>query len=392
MRVASSRSSRRSCRTLTVDPSRAVAAIEQGIAAGAFPGAVLLIGRGDEILFHEAFGHRSLEPSKTPMTKDIVFDVSSLTKALVTTTAIMLLVRQGKVRLEDRVTRFLQNFGVHGKTHVEIHHLLSHCSGLPAWRPFFKEVAKAEKKGTTRFSGLRGIRMMVFEAIHREKPEYTVGSKSVYSDLGFLLLGELVELLTHQTLDKFCQDRIFRPLGLQTTGFIDLDRLRAQKLVPVADLIAPTERCAWRGKVLCGEVHDDNAYAIGGVAGHAGVFTNARDIHTIVSRLAKCAADEDDFLPGSIVREFWQRDATVPDTTWAHGWDTPSRAGSMAGNRASTNTVGHLGFTGTSVWLDRDRGAHVVFLTNRVHPRRDNERIKTVRPAVHDAVWEALDA
>ena len=155
MRVASSRSSRRSCRTLTVDPSRAVAAIEQGIAAGAFPGAVLLIGRGDEILFHEAFGHRSLEPSRTPMTKDIVFDVSSLTKALVTTTAVMLLVREGKIRLEDRVTRFLQNFGVHGKTHVETHHLLSHCSGLPAWRPYFKEVAKAEKKGTTRFSGLR---------------------------------------------------------------------------------------------------------------------------------------------------------------------------------------------------------------------------------------------
>jgi CubicO group peptidase (beta-lactamase class C family) len=369
-----------------------VAAIEQGIAAGAFPGAVLLIGRGDEILFHEAFGNRSLEPSRSPMTKDIVFDVSSLTKALVTTTAVMLLVREGKVRLEDRVTRFLQNFGVHGKTHVEIHHLLSHCSGLPAWRPYFKEVAKAERKGTTRFSGLRGIRMMVFESIHREKPEYAVGAKSVYSDLGFLLLGELVELLTHQTLDKFCQDRIFRPLGLQTTGFIDLDRLRAQKLVPVADLIAPTERCAWRGKILCGEVHDDNAYAIGGVAGHAGVFTNAADIHTIVSRLAACAADKDHFLPGSIVREFWKKDATVSDSTWAHGWDTPSGTGSMAGARASKNTVGHLGFTGTSVWLDRDRGAHAIFLTNRVHPRRDNERIKTVRPAVHDAVWEALDA
>ena len=154
-----------------MDPSRAVAAIEQGLTGGAFPGAVLLVARGDEILFHEAFGHRSLEPSRTPMTRDMVFDLASLTKALVTTTAIMLLVREGKLRLDDRITRFIPNFGVHGKTHVELRHVLAHCSGLPAWRPFFKEVAKAENKGTTRFSGLRGVRTMVFEAIHRERPE-----------------------------------------------------------------------------------------------------------------------------------------------------------------------------------------------------------------------------
>jgi CubicO group peptidase (beta-lactamase class C family) len=375
-----------------VDFGRAVAAIEQGIGNGAFPGAVLLVGRGDEIVFHEAFGQRSLEPSRTAMGRDIVFDLSSLTKALVTTTAIMLLVREGKVRLEDRVTRFLQNFGVHGKTHVEIHHLLAHSSGLPAWRPFYKDVAKAERKGTTRFSGLRGIRMMVFEAIHRERPEYVAGTKAVYSDLGFLLLGELIELVTHQTLDRFCQERIFKPLGLKATAFIDLDRLRAQKLTPVVDVIAPTERCPWRGKILCGEVHDDNAYAIGGIAGHAGVFANATDVHTIVARLQACADDRDDFVPGAIVREFWRRDGSVADSTWALGWDTPSASGSMAGSRASRSTVGHLGFTGTSVWIDRERGVHVVFLTNRVHPRRDNERIKAVRPQVHDAVWEALDA
>ena len=375
-----------------MDPSRAIAAIEQGIAGGAFPGAVLLVARGDEILFHEAFGSRSLEPSRTPMTRDMVFDLSSLTKALVTTTAIMLLVREGKLRLDDRITRFIPNFGVHGKTHVELRHVLAHCSGLPAWRPFYKEVAKAEKKGTTRFSGLRGIRTMVFEAIHRERPEYALGAKAVYSDLGFLLLGELIELVTHQPLDRFCQDRIFRPLGLKATAFIDLDRLRAQKLTPVVDVIAPTERCPWRAKILCGEVHDDNAYAIGGVAGHAGVFANATDVHAIVARLEACVQDRDDFLPGSLVREFWRRDGVVADSTWALGWDTPSGAGSMAGSRASASTVGHLGFTGTSVWLDRERGAHVVFLTNRVHPRRDNERIKSVRPPVHDAVWEALDA
>jgi serine-type D-Ala-D-Ala carboxypeptidase len=375
-----------------VDASRAAATIEQGIAAGAFPGAVLLVGRGDEVVYHEAFGLRSLEPAKTPMRRDTVFDLSSLTKPLAVTTAIMLLVRAGKLRLDDRVTRFIPNFGVHGKTHVTIRHLLAHCSGLPAWRPFYKDVQRAERKGTMSLSGLCGVRTMVFESIHRERPEYPTGTRAVYSDLGFLLLGELVELVTHQTLDRFWQERIARPLGLRAAGFVDLDRMRAQKLQPVVDRIAPTERCPWRGKVLCGEVHDDNAWSIGGIAGHAGLFATAEDVHRLAARLVACAEDRDDFVPGALVRDFWERETSVADSTWALGWDTPAPKDSMAGARASRTAVGHLGFTGTSVWIDRERGAHVVFLTNRVHPRRDNERIKGVRPAVHDAVWEARDA
>ena len=375
-----------------MDFSTAATVLEQGVTSGAFPGAVLLVGRGDEVLLHEAFGSRSLEPAKSPMTPDMVFDLSSLTKALATTTAVMLLVREAKMRLDDRVTRFIPNFGVHGKTHVAIRHLLAHCSGLPAWRPYHKEIAKMQRHGAARFAGLRGVRTTVFEEIHRERPEYALGAKSVYSDLGFLLLGELVELVTHQPLDRFCHERIFRPLGLRATAFVDLDRVRSQKLAPVTDSIAPTERCASRGKILCGEVHDDNAHAIGGIAGHAGLFANALDVHRLVARLVACAEDRDDFLPGELVRTFWTREGTVSDSTWALGWDTPSRDGSTAGTRVSADAVGHLGFTGTSVWIDRTRGAHVVLLTNRVHPSRSNERIKAVRPKLHDAVWEALDA
>ncbi len=375
-----------------MDFSRAAAVIEQAVTNGAFPGAVLLVGRGDDVVYHEAFGHRSLEPARTPMRRDTVFDLSSLTKALATTTAIMLLVREGKIRLDDRVSRFVPNFGVHGKIHVSMHHLLGHCSGLPAWKPFFKDVQRAERQGKFKFSGRGGARAMVLDEIHRMRPEYETGTKAVYSDLGFMLLGELVELVSHHPLDRFCQERIFRPMELRSTAFIDLDRMHAQKLTPVTDMIAPTDRCAWRQKILCGEVEDDNAWAIGGVAGHAGLFASAEDVHRIVARLQACASDRADFLPGTLVREFWRKEGSVADSTWALGWDTPSAQGSMAGSRASASTVGHLGFTGTSVWIDRDRGAHVVFLTNRVHPRRDNERIKGVRPLVHDAVWEALDA
>jgi CubicO group peptidase (beta-lactamase class C family) len=193
-------------------------------------------------------------------------------------------------------------------------------------------------------------------------------------------------------LDRFCQERIFRPLGLRSTAFIDLSLLRSRKLVPVTDMIAPTERCPWRRRLLCGEVHDDNAYAMGGVAGHAGLFANAADVDALAGRLHACWRGEDDFLPRDLVREFWTRDRQVPDSTWALGWDTPSATGSSAGRHVGPEAVGHLGYTGTSLWVDLARGVQVVLLTNRVHPSRDNEHIREVRPRVHDTAMEALGA
>jgi CubicO group peptidase (beta-lactamase class C family) len=214
----------------------------------------------------------------------------------------------------------------------------------------------------------------------------------VYSDLGFLLLGELIELVAQAPLDRVFHERIARPLGLRSTGFVDLARLRRDKLAPVTDAIAPTEQCGWRNKLLCGEVHDDNAWAVGGVAGHAGLFSTAADVHALVCWLRACACGSDPALPAELVQRFWTRDATVPESTWALGWDTPSPTGSSAGTHVSPRAVGHLGFTGTSLWIDLERDAHVILLTNRVHPDRHDERIREVRPRVHDAVWEALDA
>ena len=366
-------------------------ALEDAIREGAFPGAVILVSRAGNVVYHAAYGSRSTEPERTAMQADTVFDLSSLTKPLATTTAFMLLVQERKVRLEDRVTRFFPNFGVHGKTHVTFRHLLSHCSGLPAWRPYDREIVRIERSGRPNFVASHGAKEFVYEQIHRERPEYEVGTRSLYSDLGFMLIGELVEFMTRRPLDRYCFDRLFRPLGLRSTAFVDLFELRARKLSPITGMIAPTERCPWRGRVLCGEVHDDNAYAMGGVAGHAGLFSNARDIDVLVNRLRACYRGEDDFIASEVVREFWTRDGTVPDSTWALGWDTPSPAQSSAGTRIAAHAVGHLGFTGTSIWIDLERDVHTILLTNRVHPRRDNDRIREVRPRVHDAVFEALD-
>ena len=366
---------------------------EMEIAVGrrVFPGAVLLVREGTRVFYLRAFGNRSIEPAVTPMGEDTIFDVSSLTKPFATTIAMMLLVREGKVRLDDRVTRFFHNFGVLGKTHITFRHLLSHCSGLAGWRPFYKDILQIERHGgRINFLGSHGAKEHVYQAIHKERLEAPPGTRMLYSDLGFILLGAVVEEVSGLTLDRFCHERIFRPLGLRATAFIDLSLLRTRRLEPVTEMIAPTEHCPWRKKILCGEVHDDNAYAMGGVAGHAGLFTSVKDLDTILCCLKACCRNANAFIPSRIVQEFWTRDQTVSDSTWCLGWDTPSPTNSSSGEYFSRHSVGHLGFTGTSVWLDLEHDRHVLLLSNRVHPSRDNEQIRAFRPHIHDVIVKAL--
>jgi CubicO group peptidase (beta-lactamase class C family) len=370
--------------------NRVEKAMEDAVATRVFPGAVLLVNKEGQVVYHRAFGHRSLEPEVTPLSEDTIFDLSSLTKPLATATAFFHLVRERKLRIDDRVTRLFHNFGVHGKTHVTFRHLLAHCSGLPGWRPYYKEIIKVERGGRVNFLCSQGAKQHVFEMIHREKPESDPGRNVVYSDLGFMLLGEAIEEISGLTLDRFCQERIFKPLGLRSTSFIDLSLVRTRRLVPVTDMIAPTERCEWRKKILCGEVHDDNAYAMGGLAGHSGLFSSAADINVLLSKLRDAYFGKGSVLPEAIVREAFTRDKTVAQSPRTLGWDTPAPTGSAAGTRFSKNTVGHLGFTGTSVWLDLDKVAHVVLLSNRVHPSRNNDKIKDFRPVIHDLVMEAI--
>ena len=206
--------------------------IDAAVQRRVFPGAVLLVRRGTRVFYHRAFGHRSLEPEVTPMREDTIFDVSSLTKALATTTAVMLLVKEGKLRLDDRVTRLFHNFGVFNKTHVTFRNLLNHSSGLAAWQPMYKKILQTQKQqGRVNFLSSPSAKTFVYQEIHRDKPEYACGSKAVYSDLGFMLLGEAVEEVSRQSLDRFCADRIFKPLHLRNTAFVDLSLLRRRGLL-----------------------------------------------------------------------------------------------------------------------------------------------------------------
>jgi CubicO group peptidase (beta-lactamase class C family) len=173
-------------------------------------------------------------------------------------------------------------------------------------------------------------------------------------------------------------------------SFINLELMRRHKLQPLLEQYAPTERCPWRKRVLCAEVHDDNAYAMGGVAGHAGLFAPIADVDRLVSVLLACYRGEHSFLPSALVQEFCTREGSVADSTWALGWDTPSPQHSSAGELFSPHSVGHLGFTGTSIWIDLEKQIHVIVLSNRVHPRRDNDKIQAFRPVLHDAIMRAV--
>ncbi|MEW6271483.1 MAG: serine hydrolase domain-containing protein [Thermodesulfobacteriota bacterium] len=373
-----------------MDFSAVERALEEAAQKGVFPGAVLLVSRGGETLLERAVGCRSLEPDKVPMRAEVVFDLSSLTKPLATTLAVMLLVKDRRLDVEDRVTRFFHNFGVHQKTHVTFRHLLTHSSGLAAYRPFYKEIAQLERKGRPNFVASREAKEWVFEQIHREKLQSAPGTRAVYSDLGFMLLGQLVETVSGQTLDRFCRARIFAPLGLRATSFIDLSQIRTKRVEPIAEMIAPTQRCPWRKRILCGEVDDENAFAMGGVAGHAGLFGSARDVDHLANRLKAAWRGEPGLLPADMIDRMWTVDASVPGSTRTLGWDSPAPVRSSAGTRMSPRTVGHLGFTGTSLWMDLERDVNVTLLTNRVHPSRDNDKLGEFRPRIHDLVMEAV--
>jgi CubicO group peptidase (beta-lactamase class C family) len=364
-----------------------VAAVERGV----FPGAVVLVNHAGAVVYRRAVGFRCLEPQLSPLSETTSFDLASLTKPLATTLAIMLMVKEKLLRLDDRVTRFFPNFGVQGKTHITFRHLLSHSSGLPAWRPYYRDIIGREaREGKVGFVGTRSARDFVYTQLQREKLDAPPGQQAIYSDLGFILLGATIEEISGLRLDQYCQEKIYQPLGLTSLAFINLEIVRRRKFQPVIENYAATERCPWRKRVLCAEVHDDNAYAMGGVAGHAGLFSTIDDVDRLVSVLVACYQGTHSFIPQNVMREFWTPAGIVPGSTWCLGWDSPSPQNSSAGEYFSSHSVGHLGFTGTSLWIDLARQVHVIVLSNRVHPRRDNDKIQMFRPALHNAVMQAV--
>jgi len=340
--------------------------LDAGVRDSAFPGAFAVIGTRSQVLVERAAGHLDWAPSLAP-NDSTLWDLASLTKVIALTTAMMQLWERGLVDLDAPVQRYLPAFQGPLKERVTVRHLLTHSSGLPAWRPLYLE-------GPTPDS--------ILSLIDTAPLDTMPGATMVYSDLGAILLGQIVVRLTGEPFDRYVAKRILEPLGMRDTRFRPPSELW--------DRVAPTEvDTAWRKRQMRGEVHDENAFALGGVSSHAGLFGSGRDMGRFARTLLRGGQlDGVRIVAPETIAMF----TTVQDSTLSNralGWEKPTGRNS-AGHRLSARAFGHTGFTGTSIWVDPELDLFIVLLTNRVNPTRARSGIFQVRVDLADAVVAVL--
>jgi len=338
--------------------------VQRGVDQHAYPAAVVEVGTPDGPIWQQAFGRLDYDISAALTQTDTIFDLASLTKVIATTSLVMQLVERNKLALTDPIADWIPEWRGHDRDTVTLRSLLTHSSGLTAWLPFFRDYS-----GRTEFQ----------HSICSLPLEYAPDTQSIYSDLGFILLGFIVE------------DAGGRPFALQVDALVK--QLTTEPLLfnPPAGLrasIAPTEQDKWRGRRLIGEVHDENCWALGGAAGHAGLFGTAEAVGDFARTVLGALAGRHTTLASvTTIRHFVTR-GSIPGSR-ALGWDTMLPT-SSCGTELSRSSFGHTGFTGTTLWIDPERGIYIVFLTNRVNPSRDNTAIHQIRPALHDAIVRAI--
>jgi uncharacterized protein YbbC (DUF1343 family) len=334
---------------LTEEKLAAIASVaEEAIRTGKCPGAVVVIGHEARVIYRKAFGHRALVPEELPMTVDTIFDVASLTKVVATTTAIMQLVEQGKIVLSAPVADYWPEFKANGKEAISVRELMTHYSGLPPDLDLKPD-----------WSGYETAMKMIVG----EKPIVPPGTRFIYSDINFETLGELVRLVSGEPLDVYCSEHIFKPLGMKETRFNPPATLRRR--------IAPTQyQYGDRGKMLWGEVHDPTSYNMGGVAGHAGLFSTADDLTIFAQMLLEGGSYNGARILSPLTVEKMTSPQTPPDRMALRGlgWDLDSPLASNRGELFGVGSFGHTGFTGTGIWIDPVTKTYIIILTNRVHP------------------------
>jgi len=359
---------------LHFDPARldsVTAYLRTEAGSGTFPGAVIAVGHHGRLVLLAAVGRYGIDDPR-PVEPGTTYDLASLTKVVGLTTAVELLVQEGKLELDVPVNRYVPAFAGPGKDRVTIRLLLTHASGLPAWRPLYVETTTRE-----------GAMALVDTTPLVAEP----GRVTVYSDLGAIVVTQAVEAVTGETIDQFLDRRLFAPLGMRSTRFLPPYDWR--------DRIAPTERSV-DGTIIRGTVHDENTWRLGGVSGHAGLFSTAGDLAKFAAWLLDQwagrqvpAGDPVPTLPSDLVRGWTRRQNLAPGSSRALGWNTPAN-GNSAGSKLSSLAFGHTGFTGTSMWLDPEKDLFIILLTNRVHPSRANTQIRRVRPRIANLVVDAL--
>lgn len=356
--------------------------VADAIARNVTPGAVVLVSDAGQICFHHAFGRLSEDGPATAL--DTIYDAASITKAVVTSALLMTLVAEGKIALTTKVATHLPELAGPGKEQIELRHLMGHASGLPAHVHFFDRIWAGDLAGTRdpwdALAAMAGAEPLAYET----------GTQTIYSDLGYILLARLIEKLTEKRLDQAFAERIAGPLGMTDSHFVDLhgqphpDPLR----------IAPTgegPRGDGGRAMVHAQVHDDNARSGGGISGHAGLFTTATDLARFAQALCDAYSDRPSFVPGEVLRRFWTT-AAAPKTSWRMGFDTPSSSPgvSHSGDNWPAHGVGHLGFTGTAMWLAPTQNRFVIILTNRTYYSWEPSGIKALRRSLMHAIGDAL--
>ena len=356
---------------------RAAAVLRAAIAARAFPAASVEVGTREAVLWRDAFGHVTYDPGADDTSDETIFDLASLTKVICTTTLAMRAVDDGALRLDDPVSAWIPDWRGADRAEVTVRDLLAHSSGLTAYLPYFRDLS-----GRVEFQ----------QAIATSPLEYAPRTQAIYSDLGFILLGFILEDARARTASGWSgatdPGAALAAQFRRIASYITAEALAFNPPRAWRWRTAPTEHDAWRGRTPVGEVHDENAWALAGAAGHAGLFGTAGAVgafaraclHTIHGAAVLARPDT--------MRAFIAR-TDVPGSSRALGWDTMLPT-SSCGTRMSPTAIGHTGFTGTSLWIDWERDLYAVLLTNRVHPTRQNDAIRQVRPAFHDAVMEAV--
>ena len=352
--------------------------LRDGVNSHAFPAACIEIGRRDGPSWNAAFGGLTFDPFAPPATPDTIFDLASLTKVIATATLAMRAIDAGRITLQDRLGHWFPAWRGTDRQDVTIRHLLTHSSGLTAYLPFYRDYTGRPE----------------FERAICELPlEYAPDSRSIYSDLGFILLAFILE------------DAAVSPTRQGAPGSFDPATSLPEQVHRFASYLtpepltfnpprawrprcAPTETDPWRGRLLTGEVHDENCWALGGAAGHAGLFGTAAAVGSFARAVLRTIEGESILSQTETMRSFITR-APIPDSSRALGWDTMLPT-SSCGTRMSPSAIGHTGFTGTSLWIDWERDLYVVLLTNRVYPNRENNAIRAIRPRVHDAAIQIL--
>ncbi len=361
-------------------PSAIQSAMDQAVLDGVFPGGILAVRLNGELKSLAVAGRMSSEPTD-PVQVSTMYDLASLTKPLATVTSVLLLVQSEKLHLDQPIEDTLGELEGTPVGSATLRHFLTHGSGLPGWRPLYERL---DAKGIL-WGRSESVRQEVLHLIRDEPLIVGRGERSLYSDLGFILLGFAVERASGRPLDEYFYEAVTRPLKAQALCFNPL----AFGARFSASTIAPTEWDEWRKRLLQGEVHDENAAAMGGVAGHAGLFGTAEAVLAVSGAWLSSYHGQRSILGERLVREFTRRQSIPPRSTWALGWDTPSTP-SSSGSCFSPESFGHLGYTGTSLWIDPSQNLEVLLLSNRVHPTRRNEAIRAFRPMIHDLVYREV--